>query len=85
MLEVLFCVCLAVPWAAMVYMIAADGISCWKSLGGEEREQSGWTVPLTACPRCGGNTWYDRDRDELRCDTCEWPDPELEQEAENGR
>lgn len=78
MIEVLFYACLAVPWAAMAYVMAADEISCWKSRGGEREEPSGWTVPPAACPRCGGNTWYDRDRDELRCDTCAWPDPEPE-------
>ena len=76
MLENLFYACLAVPWAAMAYVVAADEVSYWKP-GGKEKP-SGWTVPSTACPRCGGNTWYDRDRDERRCDTCEWPDPEPE-------
>lgn len=76
MLEILLYVCLVVPWAAMAYVMAADEASYWKSRGDGKGEPSGWTAPSTACPRCGGNTWYDRDRDERRCDTCEWPDPE---------
>lgn len=79
MLETLFYACLAAPWAAMAYIVVAAEVPC---RGPERRDggegPSGWTVPSTACPRCGGNTWYDSDRDELRCDTCEWPDPEPE-------
>lgn len=77
MLETFVYACLAAPWAAMACIIAAAEVSCRRPerRDGEERP-SGWTVPSTACPRCGGNTWYDRDRDERRCDTCEWPDPE---------